>query len=58
MRKNYNKKSDKVLSSYRKVGTKFVPPMLQTFKVDQISRASQTMRSYELHPLSFIHLAK
>ncbi len=43
MRKDHNKKNDKVLGSYRKVGTKFIPPMLQTFKLDQISWASQAM---------------
>ncbi len=43
MRKDHNKKNDKVLGSYRKVGTKFIPPMPQTFKLDQISWASQTM---------------
>lgn len=33
----------RVLGSYRKVGTKFVPPMLQSFKFDHISWSTQTM---------------
>jgi hypothetical protein len=36
-------KGGRVLASYRKVGTKFVPPMLQNFKFDHISWSSQTM---------------
>ena len=43
MKKNLEKKSGKVLGSYQKVGTKFVPPLLQTFKFDHISWSSQTM---------------
>jgi hypothetical protein len=43
MSKDPTKKSSKALSSYQKVGTKFVPPMLQSFKWDYISWASQTM---------------
>jgi hypothetical protein len=43
MKKNPEKKNGKVLSSYRKVGTKFVPPLLQTFQLDHISWSSQTM---------------
>jgi hypothetical protein len=43
MKKNREKKSDKVLGSYQKVGTKFIPPLLQTFKFDYISWSSQTM---------------
>jgi hypothetical protein len=42
-RKDSAKKSGKVLGSYQKVGTKFVPPLLQTFKFDHISWSSQTM---------------
>jgi hypothetical protein len=41
--KNQEKKSRKVLDSYQKVGTKFVPPLLQTFKFNYISWTSQTM---------------
>ena len=33
----------RVLGAYRKVGTKFVPPMLQAFKFDHISWSSHTM---------------
>jgi hypothetical protein len=36
-------KGNRVLASYRKVGTKFVPPMLQAFKFDHISWSSHTM---------------
>src|ERR1051326_9095402 len=43
MKKDQTKKSGKVLASYQKVGTKFVPPILQSFKLDYISWASQTM---------------
>lgn len=43
MKKNREKKSGKVLGSYQKVGTKFVPPLLQTLKFDYISWSSQTM---------------
>jgi hypothetical protein len=43
MEKNPAKKSGKVLDSYRKVGAKFVPPMLHSFKLDYISWSSQTM---------------
>jgi hypothetical protein len=43
MKKNSEKKSGKVLDSYQKVGTKFVPPLLQAFKFDYISWSSQNM---------------
>lgn len=43
MKKDQEKKSGKVLGSYQKVGTKFVPPLLQEFKFDYISWSSQTM---------------
>jgi hypothetical protein len=43
MKKDESKKSGKVLASYQKVGTKFVPPLLQTLKLDHISWATQTM---------------
>src|SRR5262245_12744374 len=43
MKKDPAKKGGKVLDSYQKVGTKFVPPMLQALKPDYISWASQTM---------------
>ena len=43
MSKDREKKSGKVLRSYQKVGTKFVPPLLQTLKFDYISWSSQTM---------------
>jgi hypothetical protein len=43
MKKGREKKSGKVLGSYQKVGTKFVPPLLQSFKFDYISWSSQTM---------------
>jgi hypothetical protein len=33
----------KVLDSYRKVGSRFVPPMLQMFKFDEVSWLNQTM---------------
>ena len=37
------RKGDRVLGSYRKVGTKFVPPMLQAFHFDYIKWSSHTM---------------
>jgi hypothetical protein len=43
MKKDREKKSGKVLGSYQKVGTKFVPPLLQTFKFDYVSWSNQTM---------------
>jgi hypothetical protein len=42
-KKEREKKSGRVLGSYQKVGTKFVPPLLQTLKFDHISWSSQTM---------------
>jgi hypothetical protein len=44
MKKNREKKSGKVLGSYQKVGTKFVPPLLKLSpKWEYISWSSQTM---------------
>lgn len=43
MKKQTARKSDSVLGSYQKVGSKFVPPMLQSFQFDHISWASQTL---------------
>jgi hypothetical protein len=43
MKKDPAKKSGKVLGSYQKVGTKFVPPLLRSFKFDYISWSSQIM---------------
>lgn len=43
MKNDRKKKSGKVLDSYQKVGTKFVPPMLQSFKFDYIKWSSQTL---------------
>ena len=36
-------KGNRVLSSYRKVGSKFVPPMLQAFQFDHVSWSSHIM---------------
>jgi hypothetical protein len=38
-----DRESGKVLGSYRKVGTTFVPPLLQSFKFEYVSWSSQTM---------------
>jgi hypothetical protein len=43
MNNNNKKKSGKVLGSYQKVGTKFVPPLLQKLKFDYTSWTSLTM---------------
>jgi hypothetical protein len=43
VKKDPAKKSGKVLGSYQKVGTKFVPPMLQAFQFDQIRWSNHTM---------------
>jgi hypothetical protein len=43
MNNDNEKTSGKVLGSYQKIGTKFVPPLLQTLKFDYISWTSQTM---------------
>jgi hypothetical protein len=43
MAKNSGTKTGKVLGSYRKIGPRFVPPMLQMFQFDHISWLSQTM---------------
>jgi len=43
MKKMKKDPAKKALGSYQKVGTKFVPPLLQSFKMDYISWASQTM---------------
>lgn len=43
MSKDREKQSGKALGSYQKVGTKFVPPLLQALKFDYISWSSQTM---------------
>jgi hypothetical protein len=43
MKKQLPSKGRKVLDSYRKVGTKFVSPLLQFFQFDHISWSSQTM---------------
>ena len=43
MKRGRSKKSGKVLGSYQKVGTKFVPPLVRAFKMDYISWSSQTM---------------
>jgi len=43
MKTDSGNKSGKVLGSYQKVGAKFVPPMLQNFKLDYISWSSQVM---------------
>ena len=37
------RKGDRILGPYRKVGTKFVPPMLQDFQFDYIKWSSHTM---------------
>jgi hypothetical protein len=34
---------NRVLGSYRKIGPKFIPPMLQAFKFDHVSWSTQTM---------------
>lgn len=43
MKKQPHPKERKILNSYRKVGTKFVPPLLQSFQLDHISWSSQTL---------------
>jgi hypothetical protein len=43
MKKKSEKKSGKVLGSYQRVGTKFVPPLLQSFKFDYVGWSNQTM---------------
>jgi hypothetical protein len=43
MKNDRAKKGRKVLDSYQKVGTRFVPPMLQMFKFDYIKWSSHTM---------------
>jgi hypothetical protein len=43
MKENPKKKSDRVLGSYQKVGTKFVPPMLQLLNIEHVSWSSQTL---------------
>jgi len=43
MAKHLGKKTGKVLESYRKIGPRFVPPMLQMFQFDYVSWLSQTM---------------
>jgi hypothetical protein len=43
MTKDTNNKRGKVLGSYQKVGAKFIPPMLQNFKMEHVSWDSQTM---------------
>src|ERR1700676_5209456 len=43
MKKDREKKSGKVLGSYQKVGTRFIPPLLQALKFEYINWSSQTM---------------
>jgi hypothetical protein len=43
MKKNLGKNSGKVLNSYQKVGTKFIPPILQKLQFEYTSWSSQTM---------------
>ena len=43
MGKNPGQKSSKVLGSYQKVGSKFIPPMLQIMKLEYISWSSQIL---------------
>lgn len=43
MKEDPIKKSSKVLNSYQKVGTKFVPPILQKLQFEYTSWSSQTM---------------
>jgi len=43
MKEDREKKSGKVLSSYQKVGTKFVPPLLQKLKLEYVSWSRQIM---------------
>lgn len=43
MKNDSEKKSGKVLGSYQRVRTKFVPPLLQAFNFDYVSWTNQTM---------------
>jgi|SRR5438477_2474720 len=42
-KRSAQRRGNKVLGSYQKVGTKFVPPLLQAFRFDHVSWFSHTM---------------